>query len=203
MSGGIGAFIIGEGALGSSPFDYAPTIISQYANSPTILTLIEDFAECVDPTIDINNFFDTIFNVLTAVGFGLDIWGRIVGVGRVFPIDAAIYLGFEGGSGVGFGQGIWYGGPGNTSNFSLSDDAYRSLILTKAMSNITDGSIPSLNMILQALFAGRGNAYVIDNEDMTMTYRFQFELTPVDRTIVNNSGVLPNPTGVAVNVVSG
>ncbi len=203
MSGGIGSFVIGESALGSGPFDYAPTVISQYANSPTILALIEDFAECIDPTTDIDNFFDTVFNVLIAVGFGLDIWGRIVGVGRVYPIDTAIYLGFQGSSGVGFNQGIWYSGPSNTSNFALSDASYRPLILAKAMSNITDGSIPSLNLILQTLFAGRGAAYVIDNEDMTMTYRFKFPLTPVDGTIVNNSGVLPNPTGVTVNVVSG
>lgn len=203
MSGGIGAFVVGESALGSSPFDYSPTIISQYANSPTILALIDDFSQCVDPTTDIDNFFDTVFNVLTAVGFGLDIWGRIVGVGRVFPIDTATYLGFQGSSGVGWNQGIWYSGPGNTTNFALSDEAYRALILAKAMSNITDGSIPSLNMILQALFVGRGNAYVIDNLDMTMTYRFKFALTPVDGTIINNSGVLPNPTGVTVNVVSG
>ncbi len=202
MSVGIGSFVIGESAIGSAPFDYSPTIISQYANSPTLLALIGDFAECIDPTIDIDNFFDIVVNVLTAVGFGLDIWGRIVGVGRVYPIDLAIYLGFHGSSGVGWGQGIWYGGASDTSNFALSDDAYRSLILTKAMANITDGSIPSLNRILQMLFAGRGNAYVIDNADKTMTYRFEFVFTPVDSTIVNNSGVLPNPTGVSVNVVS-
>lgn len=202
MSGGVGSFVIGESAVGSGPFDYSPTILSQYANSPTILAMVEDMAECLDPTTDIDNFFDAVFDVDNAVGFGLDIWGRIVGVGRVFPVDAAIYLGFQGSSGVGWNQGIWYSGPGNSINFALSDDAYRRLILAKALSNITDGSIPSLNAILKFLFVGRGNAYVIDNADMTMTYRFQFVLTPLDRTIIISSGVLPNPTGVVVNVVS-
>lgn len=206
MSEGIGAFIIGESGIGSEPFDYGPTILSQYANSPTILGLIEPLAECIDPTTDIDNFFDVVFNVLTAVGFGLDIWGRIVGVGRVFPVDAAIYFGFDGSNRVGWNQGIWYSGPGNSTNFALSDDAYRRLILAKAMSNITDGSIRSLNMIIQTLFTGRGNAYVIDDAvtsgDLEMTYRFQFALTPLDRTIIINSGVLPNPTGVLVSVVS-
>lgn len=199
---GIGSFVIGESALGSGPFDYSPTVISQYANSPTILSLIESLNECIDPTTDIDNFFDTVFNVLTAVGFGLDIWGRIVGVGRVFPVDDSVYLGFEGSDDVGWNQGIWWGVLGTTGNFSLSDDAYRRLILAKAMSNITDGSIPGINHILQALFAGRGNAYVQDHANMTMTYKFEFVLSPVDRTIVINSGVLPKPTGVTVNVVS-
>jgi hypothetical protein len=51
------------------------------------------------------------------------------------------------------------------------------------------------------LFAGRGNAYVIDNANMTMTYHFAFAFDPVDQTIVMNSGVLPVPNGVSVNIV--
>lgn len=202
MSGAIGSFVIDKSAVGDTPFDWSQTILSQYGNSPTILGLIESFSECLDPTYDIDNFYDVVFNILTAVGFGLDIWGRILGVGRVFPIDNTTYLGWEGSNNVGWNQGIWWDGVANTTNFSLSDDSYRRLLLAKAMSNITDGSIPSINAILQALFPGRGNAYVVDHADMTMTYTFGFALTPVDRTIVVNSGVLPNPTGVAVNVVS-
>jgi hypothetical protein len=199
---GIGSFVVGQSALGSDPFDWRQTIISQYANSPTILALIETFDECIDPTTDIDNFFDTVFNVDTAVGFGLDIWGRIVGVGRVFPISNTIYFGFEGTDNVGWNQGVWWDGVAGTTNFALADTPYRRLILAKAMSNITDGSIPSINAILRQLFSGRGNAYVQDNANMTMTYTFDFALDPVDRTIVVNSGVLPHPTGVTVNVVS-
>ena len=36
---------------------------------------------------------------------------------------------------------------------------------------------------------------------MTMTYTFEFALTPVEQAIVEQSGVLPRPTGVSSSVV--
>ncbi|WP_415752057.1 DUF2612 domain-containing protein [Mesorhizobium sp. B2-1-8] len=36
---------------------------------------------------------------------------------------------------------------------------------------------------------------------MTMTYSFAFQLTPVELAIVQNSGVLPKPTGVKASIV--
>ena len=201
MSGAIGQLAVGVDPIGSTPFDYTPTLLSQYANSPTLLALIQSFAESVDPTTDIDNFYDYVWNIDSAVGFGLDIWGRIVGVSRVYPITDATYFGFEESTtAVGFGQGVFWSGGLLTSNFALSDDAYRRLILAKALTNICDGSIPSINQLLRNMFPNRGNAYVVDNQDMTLTYRFDFSLSPVDLTIVQNSGVLPQPNGVTINI---
>lgn len=186
----------------SEAFDYRPTILSQYANSPTIMGLIANFAEAVDPAADIDNFFNTVFNVDTAVGFGLDILGRIVGVGRVFPIPTGEFLGFDGTESQPWNQAPFYTGQQVTQNYALSDDAYRPLILAKAMANITDCTIPSLNLILRTMFAGRGKCYVVDGADQTMTYQFEFTLTAVDKTLVETSGVLPHPAWIKVNVVS-
>ena len=44
-------------------------------------------------------------------------------------------------------------------------------------------------------------SYVTDGLDMTMTYTFAFQLSPVQSSIVFNSGVLPRPCGVAASVV--
>lgn len=202
MSVGIGeGFTIGQTPIGSKPFDLTPTKLSQYANSPTLMALVDDFGEWIDPTTFFDDFFDFIWNIDTAQGFGLDIWGRIVGVNRVFPIADVAYFGFEESTtSLGFGQGVFWSGSPITTNFALSDDAYRRLILAKAMSNIIDGSMPAINQLLRNMFPGRGNAYVVDNADMTMKYKFEFALTPVDLTIVVNSGVLPHPAGVAVFV---
>lgn len=38
-------------------------------------------------------------------------------------------------------------------------------------------------------------------ETMTMTYTFMFQLSSVELAIVQNSGVLPKPTGVKASVV--
>lgn len=199
----IGAFIIGVSPIGTiSPFDIWTTCVSQYANSSILTALIQDFAGAVDPTEDFDNFYDTIFNWETAVGVGLDIWGSIVGVGRVLNLPSNTeYLGFqEAGSWQPFGQAPLFSGAPVISNYTLADSAYRQLIQAKAAANLWDGSIPSLNSILLNLFSGRGNCFCTDGLNLTMTYTFKFALQPTDLAVVS-SGVLPRPPGVSVTVV--
>lgn len=196
----IGQFIIGQSAIGTpAPFDYRQTLISQYASSPILLSIIDNFAQSIDPTANLDAFYDTIWNVSTAQGVGLDIWGRIVGVQRVIPTVADVDFGFqEAGtlSAVGFGQGEFNSGGSVTSNVALSDDAFRLLIFAKALSNITDCSVTSINQLMLSLFPGRGDCHVQDNNDMTLTYVFNFATTPVEKAVIQGSGVLPRPTGV-------
>jgi hypothetical protein len=54
---------------------------------------------------------------------------------------------------------------------------------------------------LLTLFAGRGTCYVADNQNMSLTYTFEFVLNPVEVAIVELSGALPNPAGVVINVL--
>lgn len=210
-SNAIGKFTIGVSPIGTiSPFNFWLTVISQYANSPILTQLISNFDQYIDQTQNFDSFYDNIWNIATAAGVGLDIWGRIVGVSRVIPLaGSAIYFGFEE-AGTGNvnsnpwgpgGTGPWYSGVPNTSNYELSDDAFRTLIYAKALANISNGSIQSINQILINLFPNQGgNAYVIDNENMSMVYFFSWALTPVQLAIVSQSGVLPKPTGVASSI---
>lgn len=232
-SNGIGLFEIGISQIGQIPdFDVWTTVISQFANSPILTRLIENIFAYLDQTRNFEAFFDLVMNVDTAEDEGLDVWGRIVGVNRVLQVPSGEYFGFDEAlpGSNGFNQAPYYGGASLTSNFRLSDQTYRTLILTKAAANITDGSIPAINRILMTLFPNRGNAYVTDgrfypeffgftestnasgfNQDafysgqsigsMEMTYTFTFPLTPVELTIVQSSGVLPKPTGVSATVV--
>ncbi|ASW06315.1 DUF2612 domain-containing protein [Rhizobium sp. 11515TR] len=230
---GIGQFAIGVSPIGTQPsFDVWTTVISQYANSPILTTLITNLDQYIDQTQNFDAFYDYIMNVATAQGYGLDVWGRIVGVNRVLQVNAGNWFGFNEASpgSYTFGQGSFYSGAPLTSNFALSDEAYRTLIYAKAAANITDGSIPAINRILMTLFPNRGNAYVTEGAQfgawfgfaestnaqgfnqaafysgsplstMTMTYTFEFQLSPVELAIVQNSGVLPKPTGVSASVV--
>lgn len=157
----------------------------------------------MDQTQNLDNFFDFIWNVLTAQGYGLDTWGRIVGVTRNLLVPgSSTFLGFQesGNDWTGFGQGGLYGGQAVTDNVTLIDAQFRPLVLAKAASNVCDGSIHAINSILLALFAGRGQAYVADNQNMSLTYTFSFPLTALDTAVVRTSGVLPNPAGVVVNI---
>lgn len=204
----IGTFVIGTSPVGDVvPFSYWSTILSQYANSPIITTLIGNFQQYVDQTLNMESLYDNIWNVATASGYGLDVWGRIVGVQRVVQIQTTKFFGFdEMGTasiepfGPG-GKGAFYNGVLSTSSFALSDQTFRTLIFAKAMANITNGSIPSINAILRSLFPGRGNCFVTDGLNMTMTYTFDFPLAAFEFAIVSTSGVLPKPTGVAATIV--
>lgn len=186
------------------------TIISQFANSPILTAILTDFNDYIDPAADFELFYTAVMDVLTAEGYGLDVWGRIVGVGRVVQVAGTyLYFGFaetgtfnaNGFAETGETGAFWDGSSPLTEPYNLPDADYRLLILAKAAFNITDGSIPAINRILLALFPGRGNCYVVDNLDMTMSYTFSFGLTPIENAILNQSGVLPRPTGVSASVV--
>lgn len=184
-------------------FDPSQTIISQYANSPVLCALITSFSEMIDPTAKIDDFFRLVFDLNTAQGYGLDVWGRIVGVSRVLNLPVAgEYLGFSQASDAEpFGQAPFFNRQTLTTNFALSDTAFRRLIFAKALANISDGSIPSINRILNLLFGQYGNCYVTDGGDMTMTFTFGSDLAPVDLAIVSQSGILPKPVGVSSTIV--
>jgi len=183
----------------------AQTVISQYAESPIINALIADMNAWVDPQADLTAFYNDIWNINTAQGYGLDVWGRILGVTRVVQIPTAgLVFGFQqqvaGGDIDTFGFAN-FAGSGANQNYSLSDAQFRLLLLAKAATNISSGSIPAINAILLALFPGRGDVYVTDGENMTMTYHFTFSLSIVELAIIGQSGVLPKPVGVAASVV--
>lgn len=187
--------------------DPTVTVISQYANSPTLMQLIENFNQYIDPSADIDTFYSMVWDLDSAVGFGLDIWGKIVGLenGRLLKIPTGeIFVGFrEAGtaSAAPLSQAAFYSGFQQTQNYYLEDGAFRTLILVKAMANISDGSIPSYNQLLQNLFAGRGRCYVNDLGNMQMRYTFEFFLEPYEVAILTQSGALPRPTGVLASII--
>lgn len=159
--------------------------------------------EYIDPSQNINDFFDSVWNIDTAVGFGLDIWGKIVGVGRNLTIPAgAANFGFkEGLNYQPFGQAPFYNGTVAASTYTLTDSAYRKLILVKALANISQCTARSLNQLLQNLFSTRGRCYVIDGGGMTMRFVFEFALLPYEIAILTQSSAVPRPAAVNAKVV--
>lgn len=187
--------------------NYQQTIISQFSSAPSLLQLIDNFNQYFNTRANIDSFYANIWNIDTATKYGLTVWGNIVGVTNVVQIPVSTpYFGFlsniEFGA-KGFNQAPFWNGVGSLlQNFTLSDDDFRTLILAKALSNITNGSIPAINQILLNLFPSRGNCYVTDGQDMTMTYTFDFALSTVELAIVTQTGVLPKPVGVFAAVVT-
>lgn len=211
----VGAALTWTGSYTYEYGDDAPTladrtVISQYANSPTLRQLIRNMDEYINPDTDFDAFYDYVWNVETAQGFGLDIWGRIVGVGRMLTIPVAeTYLGYQEAYTIPtaatgaqpFGQAPMYVGTTSSQTYRLADDAYRKLILVKALANISDCTSPSLNRLLTNLFAGRGRCYVSDTGQMEFRYVFEFALEPYEIAILTQSGAIPKPAAVLANVL--
>src|SRR5262249_13157671 len=125
----IGEFQIGMSPIGTIPvFDPWATIISQYANSESLTDLITSFNAALDPAECLDSFLDFYVNVMTAQGNGLDIWGRIVGVGRTISIIAgSTFFGFEEASSWTnfYGPGTFFSGASVANTFTLSDADFR------------------------------------------------------------------------------
>ncbi|OYV42370.1 MAG: hypothetical protein B7X10_06670, partial [Burkholderiales bacterium 21-58-4] len=159
-----------------------------------------------DPTINLVNFYNTIWNITTATGYGLDVWGRIVGVSRYLNVPGTFgFFGFNEAQGSQpFNQAPFYNGTASSTVLTaLSDTAYRQIILLKALANITNCSAQQLNAFLTTLYGAEGIVYVIDNLNMTFTYRFKFILSPLDYVILTQSGAVPTPAGVSYTIVQG
>lgn len=185
--------------------DVEQTIISQYGNSATITALIQNMNAYVDPRTDFDNFFNYVWNVETARGFGLDIWGRIVNISRNLYIPSdAVYFGFRQAlPGVApFNNAPFYNRKAVvTDTYTLADDAYRKLILVKALANISATNSRSINTLLTNLFADRGRAYILDLGNMSARYVFEFIPTSWELAIIENSGALPRPCGVELSAI--
>lgn len=184
-------------------FEWKATLFSQYANSPVLLAMVDAFSEAIDAQQEIDEWIADIWDVSSARGWGLDVWGRIVGVQRVIPVSGTKFLGFNEAGNISadpFGQSPFYPGFFSQANYPLPDDDFKTLIYAKAAANIWDGSIPGYNRILRLLFPGFPS-FIQDNQNMSMTIVLGFSPSPVQQSILFNTGVLPRPTGVSISYV--
>lgn len=162
--------------------NYQQTIISQYATSPTLLQLLSDWNENLDPSADIDQFYANYRDIDTAIGVGLDIWGKVLGVGRTITASqVGKYLGFAEGETAAndyqsFGFGIFYDSQ-SAGAYTLVDSSYRTLLKAKALGNIIDGSVISYNKYLSLLFPSNT---VYCEITATMAVKITFATAPSD-----------------------
>jgi hypothetical protein len=183
LLGADGYFLLGDdgyfltdGNDEAATLDVDATIISQYSNSPVITQMIHSFSAAVNPQANIDSFYDNVWNIDTAQGYGLDVWGRIVGVSRNLTLPM-------------------------TGLYTLPDAYFRTLILVRALANISGCSAPVYNKMLAELFPGRGRCYCADLGNMQMLLTFEFILQPIEAAIIRQSGVFQRPSGVGMFLV--
>ncbi len=188
---------------------YLKTIQAQYAASKKLNGILSTFEGVINLDKFTDDFLTQVWDISTASTYGLDVWGKIVGITRYLGVeDDPDFLGFdeamvanEKGYPQPFNISPFYNELTPTSVVKLSDDIYRKLILSKAFSNITDATIPAINKFLLMLFKNRGRVYCTDNHDMTMNIVFEFYPTSAEQAIIKKLDIMPIPSGVDVRFV--
>ena len=182
-------------------YDPDPTIQSQYSASKTIIELVQSARVRISPWADIGLFYQNIFDIETARGVGLDIWGRILGIGRLLDVeDTGEWLGFEEADYEPFDQAPMWDGNTSTKQTRLSDDAYRYLLMWKALANISTADAASLNNLLHGLFDGK-DVVVHEVDVMEIELYIFFQLEPYERAVLREYGLFARGAGVGFNWV--
>lgn len=192
-------------------FNPIETVYRQYAGSPKLKALIGLFGQELDPAPTIQRFYDEVFNIQTAGAYGLNIWGKILNLSRVMSYQPTVqWFGFREadlstptqtdpqpfGSAPFVAADVTQGG-----SLVLADEDYRKALMMRAMANITDCTIPSLNRMLMYLFSDSGYAWVTTDGPMQMSYHFAFTPSSSELALIQNSNILPKPAGCQVSYV--
>jgi hypothetical protein len=183
------------------------TVLTQYSASQKLLSIISTFDQATSLDDFSDEFITRVWDLMTCETYGLDVWGKIVNISRyiIAPIESTSF-GFSESDDANldyptpFNESPFFGGVQETTNVRLGDDAYRTLILCKAFTNISIATIPEINKFLKILFYERGRAYCVNYRDMTMGITFEFELAPYEESIMTNYDVVPVPSGVLINI---
>lgn len=153
-------------------------ILWQYDSAPNLKSLIESKQNWYNANNEqfyegiINNFL----NLTTANDWGLNLWGLILQVPRTYTI--------------------------NDENVVLAKERYRLVLRAKLLLTKMNGTVPEILDYLNFLFEGNGQISAIDNLDMTITYRFNFNLSNLQLAVLTTTDLLPTPAGVQANIIT-
>lgn len=180
---------------------YPLTVISQYEHSTTLRMLLQGLEYVISPFWEIRDFYAKVFNPHTCTAWGLDVWGRIVGADRTLRLRGLdSFFGFFGADAEPMGQASFYD-PDGTSAYTLEDAQFRRLIFFKAALNISDGSLASINRIMQLFFHDRGTVMAIHTGTMRLRFWFDFDLSDAERAMLLRDDIPPVPAGVGYEIM--
>lgn len=163
---------------------------SQYAASPTIKYILSAFRKEISALPDLEVFYTDIFDINTAQGFGLDVWGNILDIKRTI-VD-----------------------PDTGYQITLSDAGYRQLLFYKALANIMQATTPTLNRMIRLLYPN-SKVYVLLVEKNEFANGVYYNRTPMyirwnlekfisdeERAIFKVAGTLCKGAGVGWHMYS-
>lgn len=182
-------------------WDIAETVQSQYATSKRMRAVIDAFWQAINPKSDIDLLYKKLVNPRTAEGWGLDIWGRIVAIGRAYLAveDDTPYFGFDPPGDVvnprldNFGNAPFY--KQVLGKVRLGDTAFRTYVFLKALINISNSSLASLNRMVKLLFPD-AEIQVLHTGTMVLRILILSALSSSDKAALDNLPWLPAGVGL-------
>ncbi|MBL1311287.1 MULTISPECIES: DUF2612 domain-containing protein [unclassified Pseudomonas] len=168
-----------------------PKAVAWYAIAKRLGGSIEDAAEAVRKSYDIDNVFGEQLNVI----------GRIVVAPRsfvgAFPMNPGL---FDLTDGDEFGDdGAMFSALTIDQYGQLSDDLYRLVIKAKIIKNNGDTTIENILDGMNFLLPHADVLRVTDGEDMSFSIEFYGQITDLERFALLNAGLVPKPQSVRFN----
>ena len=197
-------------------FDFSVDLIKallwQYDNTVKLKGLLEKKLLWYDEnyTFFWQDWYDNVFNLLTANTFGLAVWSIILdiplfinqidesgkplfgfnAIDGSFPTYLNNYKNFENGNFT-----------SQSSPIHLTVEQQRLILRLRYYQLVSRGDVIETNRFLKELFADFGDVYMLDGLDMSIVYVFTFDLDPSVLVVLQNYDVLPRPAGVRIRYV--
>lgn len=168
-----------------------PKAVAWYAIAKRLGGSIEDAAEAVRKSYDIDNVFGEQLNVI----------GRIVVAPRsfvgAFPMNPGL---FDLTDGDEFGDdGAMFSALTIDQDGQLSDDLYRLVIKAKIVKNNGDATIENILDGMNFLLPNAQVLRITDGEDMSFSIEFYGQITDLERFALLNARLVPKPQAVGFN----
>ena len=166
-------------------------MLSQYANSPKFVKLVEGLKSQISNANTIEDWVRVVYDLKTASGYGLDVWGVILNQGRLlyykdeYGIQRSVYL-----------RGAQTIGSEDYKEEQI-EGYYRMLLFFKAFSYVTNSTLKSFNDLLRFYFEDK-KVFVQEIGTMVIELVFRFFPTTLEK-IIFASDLFPKPTGVGLN----
>ena len=194
---------------------YTLLLIKQYWEKPKARAEVELKMRMWQKIVDLLQAFEIEFDLDNARGAQLDILGKIAGVPRIVPaVLTRTTFGFDiNPNSRGFADrfnDLREGAPfarrfePQYTSQQLTDNQYRRLIRAKVSLNVTSAYIASderisIQDVINQAFGGR--AYVVDNQDMSLTLYVSPSVSLDELRLIRQLGLLPKPQGVRYSFV--
>lgn len=144
-------------------FDIQSTLYLRYTNKEVIGAILK-MISYIDPTKDLLNIFNNVLNFQSDyIGtFGLDLYGILLNSYRTINIVDENYFGFEYTNLKPFNVAPFFKGTyNNPESLVMSNNNYKLLLKGIFLSSFYDGSLYSLNKILQTIFSYKGKCCIL------------------------------------------